>query len=98
MWGRTHRWGRAKTFSKINKSKPSYHLNSINYHVADMLSRLSLPLFRPNGITTRALATASNTNTKNKNKKLPLAGLKVLDLSRVLAGVCICLASHKIWT
>jgi 3-oxoacid CoA-transferase len=59
-----------------------------------MLSRLSLP-FKPNGITIRALATASNTNTKNKNKKLPLAGLKVLDLSRVLAGVYT-LASHKI--
>lgn len=55
-----------------------------------MLSRLSLP-FKPNGTAIRALATASNT----KNKKLPLAGLKVLDLSRVLAGVYT-LASHKI--
>ncbi|KAL4922768.1 CoA-transferase family III domain-containing protein [Aspergillus aurantiobrunneus] len=42
-----------------------------------------LPLFKPNGISIRALATAS---TAKKNKKLPLAGLKVLDLSRVLAG------------
>ncbi len=55
-----------------------------------MLTRLSLPLFKPNGIAIRALATASN--TKNKSKKLPLAGLKVLDLSRVLAGVWFRLA------
>ncbi|KAL3478801.1 CoA-transferase family III domain-containing protein [Aspergillus californicus] len=37
------------------------------------------PLFKPNGVLARGLATAPN-------KKLPLAGLKVLDLSRVLAG------------
>ncbi|OJJ60103.1 hypothetical protein ASPSYDRAFT_57558 [Aspergillus sydowii CBS 593.65] len=77
------KWGNAKTSPKsINPNSLS---NSINYQVVDMLTRLSLPLFKPNGIAIRALATASN--TKNKSKKLPLAGLKVLDLSRVLAGV-----------
>ncbi|KAL4911320.1 hypothetical protein BDW74DRAFT_184704 [Aspergillus multicolor] len=40
----------------------------------------------PNGVSIRSLATASKTG-KPKSKKLPLAGLKVLDLSRVLAGV-----------
>ncbi|KAL4866288.1 hypothetical protein BDV12DRAFT_187575 [Aspergillus spectabilis] len=46
-----------------------------------LLPRFS-PLFKPNVTTIRTLATAS----KTKNKKLPLEGLKVLDLSRVLAG------------
>ncbi|KAL4881209.1 CoA-transferase family III domain-containing protein [Aspergillus karnatakaensis] len=48
------------------------------------LTRFS-PLFKPTGVSIRALATA--TRSENKNKKLPLEGLKVLDLSRVLAGV-----------
>ncbi|RDW93508.1 CaiB/BaiF CoA transferase family protein [Aspergillus mulundensis] len=50
-----------------------------------LLSRLPLTLFAPNGASIRSLTTASNA-TKPKSKKLPLAGLKVLDLSRVLAG------------
>ncbi|KAL3495347.1 CoA-transferase family III domain-containing protein [Aspergillus germanicus] len=47
-----------------------------------------LPLFRPSGIsiTIRTLATATTIPKPKPNKKLPLAGLKVLDLSRVLAG------------
>ncbi|KAL3443537.1 CoA-transferase family III domain-containing protein [Aspergillus insuetus] len=47
-----------------------------------------LPLFRPNGISIsiRTLATATTIAKPKPNKKLPLTGLKVLDLSRVLAG------------
>ncbi|KAL5046288.1 hypothetical protein BDW71DRAFT_207646 [Aspergillus fruticulosus] len=47
-----------------------------------LLWRLPLQLLKLNGVSVRNLATA----TKRKNKKLPLSGLKVLDLSRVLAG------------
>ncbi|KAI9375672.1 CoA-transferase family III domain-containing protein [Aspergillus egyptiacus] len=50
---------------------------------ADLKPMLMLPLrlrlFKPNGVAIR------HSSTK-PNKKLPLAGLKVLDLSRVLAG------------
>ncbi|CEL09034.1 Putative Succinyl-CoA:3-ketoacid-coenzyme A transferase 1, mitochondrial [Aspergillus calidoustus] len=46
------------------------------------------PLLKPNGlsISFRTLATTTTPPKPKQNKKLPLAGLKVLDLSRVLAG------------
>ncbi|KAL2820941.1 CoA-transferase family III domain-containing protein [Aspergillus cavernicola] len=49
------------------------------FKIPNMLLPRLRPLFKPNGISIRAVTTAPN-------KKLPLAGLKVLDLSRVLAG------------
>ncbi|KAL2871041.1 succinyl-CoA:3-ketoacid-coenzyme A transferase 1 mitochondrial precursor [Aspergillus lucknowensis] len=45
--------------------------------------KLLRPLLKPNAISIRSFASAA----AKPNKKLPLAGLKVLDLSRVLAGV-----------
>lgn len=61
----------------------SCFLAAITITITMFLPRLTL--FKPNG-SIRAFASASS-KPKPKNKKLPLAGLKVLDLSRVLAGV-----------
>ena len=44
----------------------------------------------------RNIATKSDVD-KQMVEKLPLAGIKVLDMTRVLAGVCKCFSDERSW-
>lgn len=55
-------------------------------HVSSVLSYTTAPLFRSRQYTQQKNISSSST-TSNGKGKLPLAGIRVLDMSRVLAGV-----------
>lgn len=60
-------------------------MNRLPFRPLSLLGKTTSRYNASSGITDRGLASRAQTVDK---KKLPLAGVKVLDMSRVLAGVC----------